>query len=596
MSEQADPHLASVKASLVMPQVARLLRPLIGLLIRAGVTFPALIDLLRELYVAVADNEFRLSDKAQTDSRVSLLTGVHRKEVSRLRAAKLPVSEVSSTLSRSSQIIARWTGAAPFINESGQPKPLPRLADGADTPNFETLVESVTRDVRPRAVLDEWLDQGIVEIRPPGLVVLREAAFLPKPGEEDQFYYFGRNLHDHMAAAVANVRGETPAFFERAVHYDGLNETTAAQLATKAGDAAMNILLDVNKAAQTIVKPEPDGDWRWSLGVYVFKEKVESSPLEKPRDHGIGGTGIMGMITGFGSIFVNGYEVDIKPSQKIESDIENTGAQKLKLGQIVHVIAQGSGKHISANQVVIEHELIGPISALDSAKHQATILGQTVDVSKIPANQKLDIGQWVGVSGLRNATGTIQASLIEAAPVGTFKIIGNATELAPVLDSSQGLAIDRAEITGRISIRGHLSTDGTFIESYQPWSYFPQQDKLSRVSLEGFFNTQVGAALDLTADDIRADASEDETGQIFRHLFDSVIKNVAPPDTSTSPVIVTATVKDNVLTVQTITPTSPNASKATPIPKITGAVEDGPVTLPQSSTVGWLFRLQIIRI
>ena len=124
-----------------MPQLARLLRPLVGLLIRAGVTFPALTELLRELYVAVADQEFTLAGKGQTDSRVSLLTGVHRKEVSRLREAKIPVSEASKTLSRSSQIISRWSSAAEFLDADGRPKPLPRLDDGSGAPSFESLVE-----------------------------------------------------------------------------------------------------------------------------------------------------------------------------------------------------------------------------------------------------------------------------------------------------------------------------------------------------------------------------------------------------------------------------------------------------------------------
>ncbi len=35
--------------------------------------------------------------------------------------------------------------------------PLPR---SGPAPSFDSLVASVTRDVRPRAVLDEWVSQG----------------------------------------------------------------------------------------------------------------------------------------------------------------------------------------------------------------------------------------------------------------------------------------------------------------------------------------------------------------------------------------------------------------------------------------------------
>lgn len=67
--------------------LARLLRPLVRLCIRSGMTFPALAQLLRELFVNVAEHDFALEGKEQTDSRVSLLTGIHRKEVARLRGA-----------------------------------------------------------------------------------------------------------------------------------------------------------------------------------------------------------------------------------------------------------------------------------------------------------------------------------------------------------------------------------------------------------------------------------------------------------------------------------------------------------------------------
>src|SRR5215475_208801 len=53
--------------------MARLLRPLVRLCIRSGMTFPALAQLLRELFVNVAEHEFALEGKEQTDSRVSLL-------------------------------------------------------------------------------------------------------------------------------------------------------------------------------------------------------------------------------------------------------------------------------------------------------------------------------------------------------------------------------------------------------------------------------------------------------------------------------------------------------------------------------------------
>jgi len=255
--------------------LARLLRPLVRLLVARGITFPALTDLLRELYVNVAEYDFALSGKEQTDSRVSLLTGIHRKEVRRLRGAGAPVSVVPAVVSRTSRIIARWIADPAFTDPQGHPLPLPRNAEG-NAPSFETLVSGVTRDLRPRAVLDEWLDRGLAFTDAQDRIVLAEAAYVPRGdgSEGPQLYYFGRNLHDHIAAAVANIVGDKPRFLERAVHYDGLSKELAAKLEARAREIAMEALQQANREAHAACQEDPGGDHRWNFGLYVYAEAV----------------------------------------------------------------------------------------------------------------------------------------------------------------------------------------------------------------------------------------------------------------------------------------------------------------------------------
>lgn len=267
--------------ALLTRALARLLRPLVRLLIRAGVTFPMLADLLRSLYVEVALNDLLADPKARTDSRVSLLTGVHRKEIRRQRAPATEPEPPSLTLS--SQVIARWLGTPGLVDAAGRPRPLPRLGP---PPSFEALVSTVTKDVRPRALLDEWLDTGIAALDAEGRVRLEQAAFLPRGGQEEQLFYFARNLHDHMAAASANVAAAgIPPFLDRSVHYDGLSADAAARLAAAGRDAAQAMLLDVNRTALGIAdaddaaragaeKPVPTR--RVNLGVYLYVEDEQS--------------------------------------------------------------------------------------------------------------------------------------------------------------------------------------------------------------------------------------------------------------------------------------------------------------------------------
>ncbi|UHC15261.1 DUF6502 family protein [Methylobacterium currus] len=282
MSEPT-PRLAPDAGALQAP-LARLLRPLVRLFVRSGITFPALTDLLRELYVNVAEYDFALPGKDQTDSRVSLLTGIHRKEVRRLRGAGAPVSAVPAAVSRTSRIIARWVAAPDFTEADGRPKPLKRAAETG--PSFESLVASVTRDLRPRAVLDEWLDRGLVTLDAEERIVLAEAAFVPSGGGSQQLYYFGRNLHDHIAAAVTNILEEKPRFLERAVHYDGLSPELARRLEGRAREIAMEALQQANREAHAACETDPGGDARWNFGIYIYAEEAPQAGPEATRRPG----------------------------------------------------------------------------------------------------------------------------------------------------------------------------------------------------------------------------------------------------------------------------------------------------------------------
>ncbi|MDO9714050.1 DUF6502 family protein [Paracraurococcus lichenis] len=269
---------------MLLGPLARLLRPLVRLLIRSGVTFPVLTDLLRSLYVDVARHDLLPDPKARTDSRISLMTGVHRKELRRQRAPETPPAPAVITLN--TQIIARWLGSPDTTDREGRPLPLPRAGDA---PSFDALVEAVTRDVRPRAVFDDWLSQGIVALEQDDRVHLRAAAFLPREGSEAQLFYFARNLHDHTAAATANVLAAgLPPFLDRSLHYDRLGLDAAVKLEIEARQAAQRMLLELNRTALALSEADDQEaakaegvrpTRRVNLGVYLFVEdETQSDP------------------------------------------------------------------------------------------------------------------------------------------------------------------------------------------------------------------------------------------------------------------------------------------------------------------------------
>jgi hypothetical protein len=266
----------------------QVLRPLVRLMLAQGITYPYLTDLLKGLFVEVAEREFRLDEKPPTDSRVSLVSGVHRKDVSRLRPLlHTPGALAPTVVPLGAQLAARWMGDARYLQDDGQPRPLARLASEGGQHSFEALVASVNNDIRSRVVLDEWLRSGIVQLNEQGQVCLDAAAFVPTSGADEKAFYLGHNLHDHAAAAVHNVLGEQPPFLERSVHYDALSPASVTRLAKLGEQAGMKALLAVNKAAMEAEAGDREGDvlqprQRITMGVYFYSEPVPPGQEPSP--------------------------------------------------------------------------------------------------------------------------------------------------------------------------------------------------------------------------------------------------------------------------------------------------------------------------
>lgn len=281
--DKKDPEPGPASATLISA-LQHMLRPLVRLLLANGVGYSTMMETLKSVFVRVAEEEFRIAGKAQTDSRISLLTGVHRKDVKRLRNGSAAPLRQSEHASLSAQLFALWTGTPGYLDASGQPKPLPRLAGKAAGPSFESLVVSVSKDIRPRAVLDEWLRIGAAELDLDDCVRLNMEAFIPKKGIEEKLYYFGHNMHDHMAAVTHNLTGGTPPYLDRCAYYGQLSEASVAELAAAAQKAGMQALQGVNRHAlelKTSDSGKADARHRMTFGIYFYS--AEEAPA-RDRD------------------------------------------------------------------------------------------------------------------------------------------------------------------------------------------------------------------------------------------------------------------------------------------------------------------------
>ncbi len=168
---------------------------------------------------------------------------------------------------------------------------------------------------------------------------------------------------------------------------------------------------------------------------------------------GIGGTGIVGTVTGFGSIFVNGFEVDYAPDLPITFKDRKVRPDALRIGQVVEIEADGSGQRLRANRLAIRHEVAGPIERIDPARRMAVVFGQRIEIpegvisagngSRVMKFSGLAVGDHIDVSGLRRADGVIAASRIDkTAPGETTVLRGRVTASGQTGFSVNGVRIE----------------------------------------------------------------------------------------------------------------------------------------------------------
>ena len=255
--------------------ITRLLRPLVRLLIQHNISYAFFSQLLKSVYVEVAERDFPAPNGRTTDSRITLLTGVHRKDVRVLRGQAPETVQVAKTVALSAQVAGTWLGVAPYCDASGAPAQLFRLAAEGE-PSFETLVEDVGRqDLRARSLLDEWLRLGVVQVTEQGRIVLRTEAFVPAAGFDEKVYVFGMSLSDHMAASVHNLSGQQPPRFDRCVYYTQLKPESVDELDVTIESEAMELLKTVNRRARELQirdAGQAEATDRFTLGIFFNRE------------------------------------------------------------------------------------------------------------------------------------------------------------------------------------------------------------------------------------------------------------------------------------------------------------------------------------
>lgn len=265
--------------------VVRLLKPLVRILLRYGIPYGVFAEIARWTYVEVAFKESSLPGRKLSDSRVSILTGLSRKEVSRLKGIDFPVDEEAvSRFNRAARVVGGWVRDDRFTGFDGEPAAL-TYDDGECS--FSALVKTYGGDVPARAILDELVRVGTVRIDADTVVSLSQRAYVPNEGLSENIEILGTDVSDLLETIGHNLDPDTVhKHFQRKVCYDNVPHESVArfrELSRERGQAVLEELDRFLVAQDRDLNPQRGGTGRKrvGLGIYYIEEDLEDASPSK---------------------------------------------------------------------------------------------------------------------------------------------------------------------------------------------------------------------------------------------------------------------------------------------------------------------------
>jgi len=258
--------------------ILKLMRPLVRILLRNGIPFMTFAELAKRVYVSVASEEFAIEGRKASVSRVSVITGLSRKEISRVKETAGSDDDISvQRYNRAARVIGGWINDPKFNDESGDPGDLD--VDNGEI-SFAELVRLYSGDVPARAILDELVRVGSVTRTGEGRVRLLARAYVPQTGETDKISILGTDAADLMSTIDHNMTdGNKEPMFQRKVSYDNLPVEAVVEIRKLSAKHAQELLELLSRRIaehDRDVNPEAGGTGRLraGVGVYYFEENV----------------------------------------------------------------------------------------------------------------------------------------------------------------------------------------------------------------------------------------------------------------------------------------------------------------------------------
>ena len=238
--------------------LASLITPLARLMIDSGISLPDAVELLKVALVESASIEH----PEASASHLSLMTGVHRKDIKRLEHND-PVPIRSTSAAR---VLTLWQSEPDFM-ENGMPKALKRDGDNG----FDALVKRAKVDAAPATVLSVLTESGNI-VDEDGVISFVSLAVVPEDRKE-KLKVAVATLKPHLDTTISNVLGGKSQW-DQALRYSHLSKGAAEKLEKEAARLFLEMLQELGRQANEL-QNEEEGDQLFVAGTYTHVTEQE---------------------------------------------------------------------------------------------------------------------------------------------------------------------------------------------------------------------------------------------------------------------------------------------------------------------------------
>jgi len=185
----------------------KLLRPLVRILLKHGVTYGEVSEVVKTSFVTIAAQEFRVPGKKMSKARIAIVTGLTRKEVHRL--SKIDQKEVftqKTNLNRITRVLSGWHTDPDYVGPYGLPLEIRYDSEQPNDVTFVRLVQQYSGDMTPRAMLDELMRVGALRETDHNWFKVLKREYVPEALAPDFLERLGRGVHDYVHTLEENMQ------------------------------------------------------------------------------------------------------------------------------------------------------------------------------------------------------------------------------------------------------------------------------------------------------------------------------------------------------------------------------------------------------